>query len=270
MIEGAAPEHPVRDLDQGIHPGHLVTAPSHRSRHLLLEATRGVTIAVVSSRERKRRQPGLATDDPAFVGWHQLVRGIQGSQVHFDFVRGAPENGRAAAGTEKPPGVVACFAIDRHRILREHRGSVKKGPMMLAAVETVTKANACPLPVLDAKARVLIGQRVVAGVLLPQQLQGDSGALELLVDPRVVGGELLARARQRRAVQPCFEFLVGQRLGHLPVHCHSPGQRHVLARNALGDLERAGDLVVAQSCLQVQAQCLSYSAHRDSVRWHGL
>jgi len=46
---------------------------------LLLKSTRGVTIAVVSSRERKRRQPGLATDDPAFVGWHQLVRGIQGS-----------------------------------------------------------------------------------------------------------------------------------------------------------------------------------------------
>src|SRR5450631_2463753 len=109
--------------------------------HLLLEATRGVTIALVSSRERKRRQPGLATDDPAFVGWHQLVRGIQGSYVHFDFVCGACENGRAAAETEKPPGVIACFAIDRHRILREHRGSVKKGPMMFAAIETVTKAD---------------------------------------------------------------------------------------------------------------------------------
>jgi len=32
----------------------------HRS-DLLLKAARGVTIAVVSSRERKRRQPGLAT-----------------------------------------------------------------------------------------------------------------------------------------------------------------------------------------------------------------
>ena len=82
---------------------HLVTAPSHRSCDLLLKATRGVTIAVVSSRERKRRQPGLATDDPAFVGWHQLVRGIQGSQVHFDFVGAACENGRAAAGTENRP-----------------------------------------------------------------------------------------------------------------------------------------------------------------------
>src|SRR5438093_11794593 len=112
-----------------------------RSCGLLLEATRGVTIALVSSLERKWRQPGLATDNPAFVGWHQLVRCIQGSQVHFDFVGGARENGRAAAGTEKPPGVVACFAIDRHRILRKHRGSVKKGPVMLAAVETVTKAD---------------------------------------------------------------------------------------------------------------------------------
>src|SRR3954465_4711280 len=110
-------------------------------RDLLLEATRGVTIALVSSRERKRRQPGLATDDPAFVRRHQLVRGIQGSQVHFDLVGGACEDGRAAAGTEEPPGVVARFTIDRHRVLREHRGSVKKGPMMLAAVETVTKAD---------------------------------------------------------------------------------------------------------------------------------
>src|SRR5262245_11853688 len=53
---------------------------------LLLKATRGITVVVVSSRERKRRQPGLTADDPAFVGGRQLVRGIQGSQVHFDFI----------------------------------------------------------------------------------------------------------------------------------------------------------------------------------------
>src|SRR3546814_1118546 len=62
-------------------------------------------------------------------------------QVHFDFDGAASEDGGTAAGTEKPPGVVACFAVDRHRILREHRGRVKQGPMMLAAVETVTKAD---------------------------------------------------------------------------------------------------------------------------------
>src|SRR5262252_5773682 len=117
-------------------PGKTVSSP----RDGAFKAIRGVTIAVVSSRERKRRQPGLATDDPALVGGHQLVRGIQGSQAHIDLICGAREHGRAAAGTEKPPGVVACLAVDRHRILREHRGSLKQGPMMLAAVETVTNA----------------------------------------------------------------------------------------------------------------------------------
>jgi len=96
---------------------------SHRSCDLLLKATRGVTIAVVSSRERKRRQPGLATDDPAFVGWHQLVRGIQGSYVHFDFVCRACENGRAAAGTEKTARRSCVF---RHRSSPHPEGTPRK------------------------------------------------------------------------------------------------------------------------------------------------
>src|SRR5262249_8572881 len=99
------------------------------------------TIALVPSLERKRRQPGFAADDPAFVGRHQLVGGIQGSQVHFDLVRGARENGGAAAGTEKPPGIVARLATDNHRILRQYRRSVEQGPVMLAAVEAVPKAD---------------------------------------------------------------------------------------------------------------------------------
>jgi hypothetical protein len=61
--------------------------------------------------------------------------------VHFDFVCGAPEKGRAAARTEKPSGIVACFSLDRNRILRKHRGSVKEGTVMLATVETVTQAD---------------------------------------------------------------------------------------------------------------------------------
>jgi hypothetical protein len=71
-----------------------------------------------------------------------LVRGIQGPEVHFDFVVAPAENGRTAAGTEKPPGEIARFTLDRHRILREYRGSMKKSSMMLAAVETVTNADA--------------------------------------------------------------------------------------------------------------------------------
>jgi hypothetical protein len=137
-VEGAFHEHPVADADQGILVCQLENVGRLPLCALFLEAARSVTIAVVSSRKRKRRQPGLATDDPAFVGWHQLVGGIQGSEVHFDLVCGAGENGRAASGTEEPPGVVARFAVDRHRILREYRGGVKKGPVMLAAIETVT------------------------------------------------------------------------------------------------------------------------------------
>ncbi|GAP98009.1 hypothetical protein [Leptolyngbya sp. NIES-2104] len=37
------------------------------SRDLILKATRGVAIALVSSRGRRQQQPGFATDNPAFV-----------------------------------------------------------------------------------------------------------------------------------------------------------------------------------------------------------
>jgi hypothetical protein len=114
---------------------------SYHSCNLLLKATCGVPITFVSSRERKRRQPGLATDDPAFIGWHQSVGGIQATQVHFDLVCGAPENRRAAAGTEEPPNVVTSFALDCHPILRKYCGSVEKRSVMLAAVEAVAKPN---------------------------------------------------------------------------------------------------------------------------------
>ena len=63
-----------------------------------------------------------------------MVRGIQGSEVHFDFV--------GAAGTEKPPAVFACFPIDCHRILGEYRASVKEGAMMLAAPSSKRLAEA--------------------------------------------------------------------------------------------------------------------------------
>ena len=119
----------------------MAVAACPMSCALLLKATRGITIPVVSSRERKRRQPGLSTDDPELVGWLQLVRGIQASQIHPDFIGGACENGRAAAGTEGPPGVVACFTLDRHGVLRKYRGSVEKGPVVLAAIETVANAD---------------------------------------------------------------------------------------------------------------------------------
>jgi len=41
----------------------------------------------------------------------------------------------------KPADIVARFTFDRHRILRDYRGGVKEGAMMLTAVETVTNAH---------------------------------------------------------------------------------------------------------------------------------
>jgi hypothetical protein len=57
------------------------------------------------------------------------------------------------SGTERSSGVVACFAVDRHGILRENGGRVKKRAMMLAAVEAVTKADPIWRP--DATKRTL-------------------------------------------------------------------------------------------------------------------
>ena len=39
------------------------------------------------------------------------------------------------------PLIVACFAVDRHGILWEDRGSREEGPVVLAAVEAVTEAD---------------------------------------------------------------------------------------------------------------------------------
>src|SRR3954451_1852909 len=78
-----------------------------------------VPIAFVTPGERKRRQPGLAADDPAFVGRHQLVWGIQRSEVDLDLGRGRPGPRRAAARTEEPPCIVARFAFHGHRLLRK-------------------------------------------------------------------------------------------------------------------------------------------------------
>ena len=124
------------------------------------------------------------------------------------------------------------------------------------------------LAVLDAKAGVLVGQCIAGGVLLPQQHQRDAGSLEFLVDLAEVGGQLVARPWHRRTVQARLQFSVIQAIGHGAIDASDLGQRDVLADHALGDLERAAHLVVTQPCLQVQAQCLSDTAHGDSVCWH--
>jgi hypothetical protein len=90
---------------------------------LLLKATRGVTIAVVSSRKRKRRQPGLATDGPEFVGWPQLVRGIQGSYVQLRFRLRCVRTSTSRSGDRKTARRSRVF---RHRSSPHPDGTPRK------------------------------------------------------------------------------------------------------------------------------------------------
>lgn len=95
---------------------------------------------------RKRRQPGFTTDRPAFIRWRQPIRLIQAAQVHFDFIAAEGKDGGAATRAETAPGVVANIALDHHRLPREYRGGEEQGAMMLAAVETVAKADPTGVP----------------------------------------------------------------------------------------------------------------------------
>lgn len=112
-----------------------------RIRRLFLETALGLAIPLISSRPWERRKPGFSPYRPEFVGRFQLIGRIQGTQVHFDFIPGAGKDGRAAAGTEKPAGIVACFSFDCHCLLREDGGSMEQGSVMLATVEAMAKAD---------------------------------------------------------------------------------------------------------------------------------
>lgn len=91
-----------------------------------------------------------------------LVGGIRASQVQLDFICGASENRRATSPTELASGVVASFASDRDRILREYGRRVKKRAM-LPAVETMAKADAvwaAGCDDADITTRTTVGQSV--------------------------------------------------------------------------------------------------------------
>ena len=66
--------------------------------------------------------------------------------MHLDLVRGARENGRAAAGAKESTGIALRFATDHYRILRKYGGGIEEGAVMLATVETMTNANTAREP----------------------------------------------------------------------------------------------------------------------------
>jgi hypothetical protein len=68
-------------------------------------------------------------------------------------------------------------------------------------------------------------------------MQGDTGALEFLVDVGKVRKPVGGCYAATRAVQPGLKLIVAEGLGHGPVDAGHTGQRHVLADHALGYLE---------------------------------
>jgi hypothetical protein len=114
-----------------------------------------------------------------------------------------------------------------------------------------------PLAVLDAEARVLVGQRVGLDVFLPKQLQRHAGAFELLVNSREVGLEMACRTRHRRAIQPRIEFLIAQGLGERPVHAGGTCVAHDVTDGRLADAQHARTIANAQAGFQMQSKGLS-------------
>jgi H-NS histone family len=78
---------------------------------------------------------------------------------------------------------------------------------------------------------------------------------------------VIARIREAIAVYELTPEELG--LGRRPTQSAAPLKTSV-SKPSKPSGARAADLVVAQPGLQVQAQCLSDSSHRDSVRWHQL
>src|SRR5215207_4658499 len=108
----------------------------------LFKAARRLAVAFIVSFQRKRRQPGFAANDPVLVGRHQLVGGVQRSQMHFDLVVIAREDRRAATLTEVTTPVLSCLAFDGDCNFRENGRSEEQSAMMLAAVEAMAQADA--------------------------------------------------------------------------------------------------------------------------------
>ena len=74
-----------------------------------------------------------------------MVDGVEGAEIHFNFVAGPPEHRRAAPRAEMTPGIFACLSLNRHCNLIEDRRRVKQGSMVLPAIEAVADADALRL-----------------------------------------------------------------------------------------------------------------------------
>lgn len=100
-------------------------------------------MAATRTRDEWSRLHGLATVDREHPG----LRDGPLSHLHCARKR------KSRSGAEEAVTIVACFTADRYRIPRKYRGRMKKRPVVLAAIEAVTKPD--PIRTPDASIRTL-------------------------------------------------------------------------------------------------------------------
>ena len=127
-------------------------------------------------------------------------------------------------------------------------------------------------PVVLDELGVAVGRlpRMRGEILLPQQLQGDALAPQLAVDTQHVRQHpLTARlARRRRREQGGRQRSLVHGHQRRPIQPGHTRRRDVLADHALGQLQSAGDLLVGQTGLKLEAQTFFDVSHGYSRRRH--
>ena len=162
----------------------------------------------------------------------------------------------AALGVDHRDGAAAV--VDEHLL---------PGPVHLAhragepaAILVIVQAELA-VPVRTLPVRLL--------VVLPQQLQGDALAPQLLVDQRIVRLRVALR-RCRLAVQQRLEAGLIELRRQRPRQALLQRSLHGIGHRALGHPHRRRDLLVTESGLKFEAQNFPDLAHGTPFGWHRL
>src|SRR5687768_71638 len=99
------------------------------------------SVLLVTVRDVERRQPGFATNRPAFVRGFELVDRVEAASVQFELLAEAVEQRRAAGGAEVSRLVFTRLAGDRHGIRGEDSEAVEDRALPPAAIEAMADAD---------------------------------------------------------------------------------------------------------------------------------
>lgn len=212
---------------------------------LFVRAAGGVAVPIIPLCARKPRQPRLATDAPALIGWFELIRSIQGAEMHFDFIVRARKYGRAAMGTEMAPLIGVRLAFDYNRARRKDRSRIEHRAMVFATLQAMAHTD----PVRRSRrrqsnttAQAATGHAIHSappfeptGVFaptvpqLPNPLPSARGRYEVMVagrDLKLSGSSARSARLSSRTGPGTRRFIPRLRLGSAPPHGHRPCVRH--------------------------------------------